>query len=139
MSRPDRGGPLARWLPPLAIIVALLAVWEIAVRVAKVPDWLLPPPSAVAATLVRERDLLLANARVTLAEVLLGFAAAVVAGVLIAVLIDASPAVNRAVYPLVVEVEFPRPRHRSIVASPAFSALRASVLDALGVLDPALP
>ena len=40
---------------------------------------------------------------------------------------------------LVVEVEFPRPRHRSIVASPAFSALRASVLDALGVLDPALP
>ena len=72
MSRPDRGGPLARWLPPLAIIVALLAVWEIAVRVAKVPDWLLPPPSAVAATLVRERDLLLANARVTLAEVLPG-------------------------------------------------------------------
>ena len=102
MNRPDHPGPLARWLPPLAIIVALLAVWEVAVRAAKVPDWLLPPPSAVAATLVRERDLLLANARVTLAEVLLGFAAAVVAGVLIAVLIDASPAVNRAVYPLVV-------------------------------------
>lgn len=102
MSNRTRPGVASRWLPPIAILAALIALWEIAVRVTGVPDWLLPPPSAVAATLVRERDLLLANAKVTLVEVLAGFAVAVVAGVLIATLIDASPAISRAVYPLVV-------------------------------------
>ncbi|HEU5432033.1 MAG TPA: ABC transporter permease [Thermomicrobiales bacterium] len=91
-----------RWLAPTAIIAAFLVVWEAAVRLTATPIWLLPPPSAVALTLVRERDLLLANARVTLVEVLVGFALALVAGVALAIALDASPALHRALYPLVI-------------------------------------
>ncbi|MFM9106721.1 MAG: ABC transporter permease, partial [Chloroflexota bacterium] len=93
---------LRRWLPPLSLIALLLAGWEAAVRITGVPAWMLPPPSAVAATLARERGLLLSNAGITLAEVLLGFALALVCGLLLALLIDASPALDRALYPIVV-------------------------------------
>jgi ABC-type nitrate/sulfonate/bicarbonate transport system permease component len=92
----------SRWLAPVGILAALLLVWEAAVRLTATPAWLLPPPSAVAATLVRERDLLFTNARVTLVEVLVGFALALVAGVLLAIALDASPALRRALYPLVI-------------------------------------
>lgn len=93
---------VARWAPPLLILAALLAAWEIGVRVTDAPAWLLPPPSAVARTMVAERGLLLSNAWVTLVEVLLGFGLALVAGLALALLIDASPALQRAIYPLVV-------------------------------------
>jgi ABC-type nitrate/sulfonate/bicarbonate transport system permease component len=98
-ARPPRE---SRWLAPAAILAALLLVWEAAVRLTATPVWLLPPPSAVAATLVRERDLLFANARVTLVEVLVGFALALVAGVVLAIALDASAPLRRALYPLVI-------------------------------------
>ncbi|MCC6313798.1 MAG: ABC transporter permease [Thermomicrobiales bacterium] len=77
-------------------------MWEAVVRVLAVPNWLLPPPSAVAIALVEDRALLLANARVTLAEVLTGFALALVVGLALAIAIDSSPTLDRALYPLVV-------------------------------------
>jgi ABC-type nitrate/sulfonate/bicarbonate transport system permease component len=79
-----------------------LGVWETAVRVAETPRWLLPPPSAITRTLVEDRALLLDNARVTLVEVLLGFAVALVVGILLAAAIDSSAILSRAVYPLVI-------------------------------------
>ncbi len=96
------GGLLRRWLPPLALIAMFLAIWEFGVRISDVPAWMLPPPSVVATTLVTERDLLLSSAAVTLSEVLLGFLLALVLGLALALLIDASPALDRAIYPLVV-------------------------------------
>jgi ABC-type nitrate/sulfonate/bicarbonate transport system permease component len=84
------------------LVVGLLLLWEVCVRVAQVPRWLLPPPSAVGRTLLTDRDLLLLHGRVTLLEVLLGFALALLVGVVVAVAIDASPALERLLYPLVV-------------------------------------
>lgn len=95
-------GAAGRWVPPLLLLAALVALWELVVRVAAVPAWLLPAPSAVARTMVEERGLLLANARVTLLEVVAGFVLALVVGLVLAFLIDASPTLDRAVYPLVV-------------------------------------
>ena len=90
------------WVPPTLVIFGLLAAWEIAVLITKTPAWLLPPPSAVARTLVADRGILLPAFGVTLVEVLLGFAVAVVAGLALAVVIDSSPTMRRAIYPLVV-------------------------------------
>ncbi len=93
---------LRRWAPPLLLLAVLVAIWELVVRLLAVPAWLLPAPSAVAHTMGAERDLLLGNARVTLLEVVVGFALALTVGLLLAFLIDASPTLDRAVYPLVV-------------------------------------
>lgn len=99
---PDRHDSAQRWLGPSLVIAGLLVVWEAVVRIRDVPRWLVPPPSAVAETLLAERALLFEHGMVTLSEVLIGFGLALAAGILFAVAIDSSPVLDRALYPLLV-------------------------------------
>lgn len=89
-------------IAPLLLLLFAASVWEAWVRLDDTPRWLLPAPSRIARTLVSDRALLLEHSWVTLQEVLIGFAIAVVAGVALAILIDHVPVVAAAVYPLVV-------------------------------------
>lgn len=102
MSGRSLGAALRRWLAPAGLIVLFLLAWEGIVRLRDVPRWLLPPPSAVARTLVEDRGLLLENGLVTLSAVLAGFGLALIVGVLLAIAVDASPPLDRALYPLLV-------------------------------------
>jgi putative hydroxymethylpyrimidine transport system permease protein len=89
-------------LVPLAIVLALLGLWELYARVGGVEDLILPAPTEVASALWSDRSLLWDNFVVTAQEVLFGLAVAVVAGALLAAALHASGAVRRAVYPLLV-------------------------------------
>ena len=97
-----------KWLAPLAIVLALLGAWELAARwdlladALSVEPFLIPAPSDVAQALWEDRELLADNGWVTLKEVVLGFAVALVAGVGFAVALHLSPALRRALYPLLV-------------------------------------
>lgn len=91
-----------RWLPSLAIIVVALASWEIYVLAFDVERWFLPPPSAVAATLLTDADILARNSWVTLIEVLLGFALALVTASTLATVMALSRIAERAAYPFVI-------------------------------------
>ncbi|MEA2526547.1 MAG: putative hydroxymethylpyrimidine transport system permease protein [Thermomicrobiales bacterium] len=107
LTRPDRdrvgqGGRAVDILAPLLLLALALGAWEVWVRIDRTPRWFLPSPSAIARVLARDRILLIDNAWVTLREVLIGFALAVVAGVAIAIVIDASRIVSRALYPIVI-------------------------------------
>jgi ABC-type nitrate/sulfonate/bicarbonate transport system permease component len=93
---------LVRWLAPTLLLALAFLVWELWVRIDDTPRWFLPSPSTIARTLLRDRALLADNAWITLREVLLGFGAAIVAGVAVAVAIDASRIVERALYPIVI-------------------------------------
>lgn len=90
------------WLWPALLIAAALAIWEVTVRVRDVPEWLLPPPSAIVRSLIDDRSLLLRHTRATLAEVLLGFALALTAGILLGIAIVSSRVIERALYPIVI-------------------------------------
>ena len=57
--------------PALVFLVAI-AAWELLVRVTGAPAFILPSPLAVASALVERWPLILDNALVTLAEILLG-------------------------------------------------------------------
>jgi putative hydroxymethylpyrimidine transport system permease protein len=89
-------------IAPLLLLSLGVLVWEWRVRAEETPDWFLPAPSLIADTLWTERGLLADHAWITLREVLLGFLIALVAGILIAVAIHASPIVERALYPIVI-------------------------------------
>ena len=97
-----------RWLAPPAIVLALLGAWELAAQwdlladALSVEPFLIPAPSDVAQSLWEDRALLAENGWVTLQEVLLGFGLAVIAGVGSAVALHLSPALRRALYPLLV-------------------------------------
>ncbi|MDF7659231.1 ABC transporter permease [Erwiniaceae bacterium L1_54_6] len=82
------------------LLVVLLCGWLL-VRRSGVPNFLLPAPEAVLEALWRYRQLLWHHMLYTLAEIALALLLGVGAGVLLAVLMAASPMLRRALFPLV--------------------------------------
>ncbi len=97
-----RGRHAAIYLwPAVALFIILLALWH--AYAGNLGDsQLLPTPAEVWQALVARRDLLWVNTLVTLQETAVGFAAALAAGVLLGTIIDFSPWLRRALYPLLV-------------------------------------
>lgn len=91
-------------LPWIVAAVAMLA-WEAACAAFAIPVFILPPPSAVAASIVKWWHPLLANAGQTLATTLAGFAVAVVVGMGLGVLIGSSRLLYAGLYPLIIGFE----------------------------------
>lgn len=89
-----------KYVVPACTIGALLVVWEIVCRVGKVPIWLLPPPSAIAASVWSHRHYLPRHILATGYEVAGGFFLALVVGVFLAVCIVYSAFVRRVAYPV---------------------------------------
>src|ERR1700716_4448001 len=87
---------------PVAVVVALLALWEAATRVFAIPLFLLPPPSAIALSMQANASLLLTNGWVTTVEIVLGFLLSIVVGIPLALAIFMWPAFSRSVLPLLV-------------------------------------
>lgn len=90
------------WSPPLLTLVAMVVVWELAVALFRVPEYILPTPRGIAAAMIKEWRYLALHTWITVQEVLLGFAMAVAVGIPIAVAIVYSPLIERAIYPLLV-------------------------------------
>jgi NitT/TauT family transport system permease protein len=88
--------------PALWALAGLLVFWELAVRLADIPSFILPPPSAIFEEMVSYGPRLAPNALVTMSEVLLGFLCSVAVGVPLAVMIVYSRFMEKAIYPLIV-------------------------------------
>jgi NitT/TauT family transport system permease protein len=97
-----RGLRIPRRLQTLLAFALFLLVWEGAVRLLGIREYLLPAPSAVLAAFPKYQRLLVPAAVYTLQSVLMGYLAAVVVGVLIALPIALSAPMQRTVYPLLV-------------------------------------
>lgn len=97
---------MRRWLkkysPALIALLALLILWEGAVRIFNVPAYLLPPPSAVFVSLWQNLGDYWPHLLVTLGEALLGLAIAVALGTAIALLMHVCKPLDRALSPLLV-------------------------------------
>jgi putative hydroxymethylpyrimidine transport system permease protein len=88
--------------PPIALLVAAVCAWELVVRVFDVQDYVFPAPTAVASSFDHDFGLLAHATFVTLREVLLGFALAVVVALAVAVAVHFSAALRRALLPILV-------------------------------------
>jgi putative hydroxymethylpyrimidine transport system permease protein len=86
----------------LLAIVAFLGAWQLYTAVSGLDAFVLPPPTAVASSLVDDRGLLWTNFLVTAEEMLLGLSCAVVLGVALTALLHASARARAGVYPLLV-------------------------------------
>jgi NitT/TauT family transport system permease protein len=89
-------------LMPLAALAFLIGLWELLVHVLDVKEFILPPPSAIADEAVSQWSLLLSATKVTLIEVLLGFALSIVVAIPIALMIVFSKVLRNVLYPLFV-------------------------------------
>jgi putative hydroxymethylpyrimidine transport system permease protein len=152
---------MKRWIAPAALVLILLAGWELAARWHVIADalslkpYLVPAPSDVASSLWSDRSLLASNAWVTLREVLGGLAIAIAVGFALAVSLHLSPMLRRAFYPLLVASQtvpiiaiapilvvwfgYGAGPKLAIIALVCFFPVTVNTLDGLRAVDPELP
>lgn len=102
MDAASRIRSLRAALEPVAVFIVLAVLWEWAVDIFAIKPYLLPALSSVLRSLWHNRMMLLEQALVTGGEIVLGYAAAVIGGVLMALAIFGWPLAYRMFYPLLV-------------------------------------
>jgi ABC-type nitrate/sulfonate/bicarbonate transport system permease component len=147
-----------RVLPPVALLLALIGLWQLAASTGALADLLgldpilVPSPAEIASALWDNRSLLAENAWVTLREILLGFLCGLVAGLAFAVVLRVSAILRRAFYPLMVASQaipilviapilvvwfgYGLGPKLWIIALICFFPITVSTLDGLGSVDP---
>ncbi|MCW5642305.1 ABC transporter permease [Comamonadaceae bacterium G21597-S1] len=93
---------LSPGLRPIWLLVVLAILWDLAIRIFKVPPYLVPPPMAVVKQLITDWPMLLRETVPTLNATLGGFALSALIGVPMAMWIAYSRTVESFVYPLLV-------------------------------------
>lgn len=87
---------------PLTFFAGLLLIWEFVVEKAYIPKYILPSPSDVISVLIQILPALQLHIYTTLQEALLGLLLAIIFALMLAVVMDNVPVVQKALYPLVV-------------------------------------
>jgi NitT/TauT family transport system permease protein len=87
----------AAW--PAAVFLAVLALWQGACTVFRIPPYVLPSPPQVFATVVERHANLVAAFRITAVEAVGGYLMSIVVGVLVALVFAQSPVVRRSLFP----------------------------------------
>ncbi|MEI8154870.1 MAG: ABC transporter permease [Hyphomicrobiales bacterium] len=90
---------------PVLFLIVLGLLWEWSVRFFRIKPYLFPTLSDVFAVLWNERVSMWNQGLITLLEVVVGFAAATVGGVIIALAIFFVPTVRRTVYPMITAMQ----------------------------------
>ena len=96
---------LLKYLLPALVGIAVLAAWQLAVRAAELPVYLLPAPSDIWAAFTADFASLMASLWATLSVTLVAFVLAVVVGVALAILFSQSRLVENALYPYAVVLQ----------------------------------
>ena len=91
-----------RALPPVALMCALLLVWEALVRVMEISALVLPTPSAIVVNFVVEAEFYLRHFVITGIEVVVGLFFAIALGCSLGMVIAFSKPLGSAVYPLII-------------------------------------
>jgi len=93
---------MKKYFLPLFILISLAVAWELGTRLFSIPVWQLPAPSLIGEELVNSWGLLWKHTLVTIQEVILGFLAALFAGIVLAIAISYSKILERSIYPIII-------------------------------------
>ena len=89
-------------LAPWIFTIGLFLVWEIICRAFKIPEFFLPPPTAVFKATVDYWPAILRNSWITLESTMVGFLMAVGFGLLLGLVIGWSRTIYAGIYPLMI-------------------------------------
>ena len=88
IARPSRAQRAMRFVLPVIVFAAGLVAWELLVRVRDIPPYVLPAPSVIVLTLIKDWAVLSQSLATTLLTTLEGFAAASIGGIALALLFN---------------------------------------------------
>lgn len=92
---------LNNWLP-LLFLFGLIFLWEIVIKVFKIPPYLIPSPFSIATDFIADIQSLLFHASITLWEATLGLMIAIILGITIANVFVWSSTLEKGLYPLAI-------------------------------------
>jgi NitT/TauT family transport system permease protein len=92
----------AAWLRPLIFLVLLIVLWDLAIRIFRIPPYQVPAPYDVIVTLWQEWPKLLSEAWPTTQATVWGFLLSAAFGIPVAMAIAGSRTIESYVYPLLV-------------------------------------
>lgn len=87
---------------PLGAMILVIILWELVVRIANIPTYMLPAPSAVLIKISQNTNSLVRHSLVTSWEIILGFLLSIIVGIPLAVGIFYSRLLERTFYPFLV-------------------------------------
>ncbi len=90
---------------PLVVFLAMIGLWEALVRVNDIPPYVLPSPSLIGVTLVKDWGTLSGSLLVTLQITFLALLAATIGGVALAILFARSRWIERSFFPFAVVLQ----------------------------------
>lgn len=96
---------LSVYVAPIVIGLAVLACWELVIRLAEVPTYVVPAPSAIGKTVIAQAPNLAAAWLVTVRTMLIALAAAIVGGVALAVVFSQSRVLELSLFPYAVVLQ----------------------------------
>lgn len=87
---------------PLIAILMLTLMWEVSVRIFKVPNYILPGPSAIIKVFSSMWKLILSHSVVTLYEAMAGLSVSIIVAMVLSFLMDRWVIIRRVLYPMLV-------------------------------------
>jgi len=98
---------IARVLPPIALFLLILVVWQLATSLRNIPRYLLPGPADVFAALLANVAKLAQATGVTAAGAICGFLLSVFVGTFVAVIFSQSALIRRSCFPYAIFANSP--------------------------------
>ncbi len=95
-------GNLTVRLAPWLFTIGLFVIWEAAVHIFRIPEFFLPPPTAIARATYEYWPAIYRNSWITLETTLIGFGLAVGFGLLLGLVIGWSRTIYAGIYPLMI-------------------------------------
>lgn len=84
------------------ILILLLLLWQLAVEIFKMPEYILPSPSAIIFKIIQKQQYLMKHSLITLSEILAGFVLGMLAAFILSLGILYSKTMGKIIYPLLI-------------------------------------
>jgi len=104
-TKPSGAQSMVRFVLPVIVFAAGLAAWELVVRIREIPPYVLPAPSVIFLTLIKDWAVLSQSLATTLLTTLEGFVAASIGGIALALLFNQSKWVEYSLFPYAVVLQ----------------------------------
>jgi ABC-type nitrate/sulfonate/bicarbonate transport system permease component len=89
-------------IAPIVFIIILLVLWQFIVTIGGIEKYIMPAPTDVVQTLIKDFKVMIPHTLTTLYEGMIGFLISIVLSIILAIIMDMIPLVKRALYPVLV-------------------------------------
>lgn len=87
-------------LYPAATIIIIILFWQAIVVFKHIPQYILPSPSKIVNTLIKDFSMIVAHTKITLYESFIGFIISIILSFILAVIMDSFEIIKKSIYPI---------------------------------------